>query len=395
MRRIAFVSPISNGYVFRLAQGAFAHVEAGGGFIIREFLLTRDALKNRLESDHLNQLVDWNPDGILGFLEDEELAGLLDHLPKPCPVVSMCSVKRREGIAVLCGSFESAAKVSVNHFRELGLRSMSLFSCEPEDATFTQRFGRLAKCFAEVPRPFQERIDPGMLDDPFRPVTPVSEGLKKWLMHLPRPTGIFCRELGGGSYLIRVCKSLGLRVPEDLAIIGTDDSDHALATRPTLTTVVPLTNLIGSEAASLLARMIEGEPAPVEAVRLDAMDLKVRDSTGLQRALVCDIAGALSHIDQHACRGLSVGELHEATQDVSGKTFHSHFKAATGMTPGEAIQGRQIEEVRRLLSGTRLPITRIAENCGFNSSSDLARRFRAVTGISPSEFRKVSTETEG
>lgn len=395
MRRIALVSPISNGYVFRLAQGAFAHAEARGGLMIREFLLTRESLKSGKENDPLNQLVAWKPDGILGFLEENELAVVLERIPVRCPVVSMCSVRRREGVAVLCGSFESAARMAVNHFRELGLRSMSLFSSEPEDSSFDLRFSRVAKPFAEVPRTFRERTNPAMLDDPYSPVTPVSERLRKWLLELPRPTGILCRELGGGSYLIRVCKSLGLRVPEDLAIIGTDDSDHALATSPTLTTVVPLTNQIGSEAASLLARMMDGEPAPGEPVRLDAMDLKVRDSTGLQRALVCDIAGALSHIDQHACRGLSVGELHKATQDVCGKTFHSHFKVATGMTPGEAILRRQIEEVRRLLAETRLSITLIAENCGFNSSSDLARRFKAVAGISPSEFRKNSSEAKG
>ncbi len=388
MHRIAFVSPISNGYVYRLVQGAVAHAEAAGGLTIREFLLTRDTLSFRQKNDPLGRLLAWKPDGILGFLEDEELAMLRENLPTSCPVVSMCAV--REGVTMVCGSFASAANVAVNHFRQFGLRSMTLFSCEIEDASFGQRFSRVAKPFAKVPHPLIERADAAMLEDPYRSVLPVPERVKTWLEGLPRPTGIFCRNLGGGSYLIRVCACLGLRVPEDISIIGTDDTDHALATQPTLTTVVPLTNQIGSEAARLLAQMIDGHPAPNESVRLDAMDLKVRESTGLQRSLICDIAGALSHIDQHACRGLSVRDLHKATQNVCGKTFHNHFKAATGVTPGEAILRRQVEEVSRLLGETRLSMTLIAENCGFSSSSDLARRFRALAGVSPSEFRKNS-----
>jgi AraC-like DNA-binding protein len=133
--------------------------------------------------------------------------------------------------------------------------------------------------------------------------------------------------------------------------------------------------------------MMSGKVLTQEAVKFEAMDLRVRQSTGLQRAQVCDIAAAVAHIAQHACGGLTVERLLGATQQVSYKTFHTHFKLATGMTPGQAIQRRQIEEARRLLAGTRLSVTVIAEQCGFGGSSDFARRFRALVGVSPTEFR--------
>ena len=63
-------------------------------------------------------------------------------------------------------------------------------------------------------------------------------------------------------------------------------------------------------------------------------------------------------------------------------------KAVTGITPGQAIQRRQFEEARRLLTGTRLAVSTVAEKCGFTSSSDFARRFRAFEGLSPSEYRQ-------
>jgi LacI family transcriptional regulator len=196
--------------------------------------------------------------------------------------------------------------------------------------------------------------------------------------------------MGGGGYVIRVCKTLGLRVPEDVSVIGADDSDVSLASEPTLTSVTPVGEILGFEAARTLVRMLSGATVSPVLVRLDAMDLRVRGSTGSQPARICDIAGAIRHIDQYYHTGLSVEALHTATQEVSEKTFHTHFKLATGRTPGEAIRARQIEEARRLLSQTRLSVTLIAEKCGFTSSSDFARRFRATAGISPSAYRLAS-----
>jgi ABC-type sugar transport system substrate-binding protein len=81
--------------------------------------------------------------------------------------------------------------------------------------------------------------------------------------------------LGGGGYLIRVCQELGLRVPEDVAVVGVDDDDLAIASSPTLTTVLPAAQIIGREAMRLLDQMMRGKPAMPEPVRLDAMDLRV------------------------------------------------------------------------------------------------------------------------
>ena len=143
----------------------------------------------------------------------------------------------------------------------------------------------------------------------------------------------------------------------------------------------------------MLDQMMAGRPGPKDRVRLGAVDLDVRDSTGQQRAQVCDIAAAAAYVNQRACGGLSVAQVLKATQRVSSKTFHTHFKAVTGQTPGEAIRRRQFEEARRLLAETELSVTLVAEKSGFGSSSDFARRFRATEGKSPVEYRLHAFQT--
>jgi LacI family transcriptional regulator len=328
--------------------------------------------------------------GLLCFLESGPLERLIQSLPESKPVVDMCPAKPIPGVAVVAGRHTGWVEMCVRHLREQGLRSIANLNPEEfhDHEKRSQIFNRIARPANPAKASLYEVIEPSLLEDHDAPVAPVPARLTAWLRELPKPVGVICESLGGGGYLIRVCHELGLRVPEDVAVIGTDDDDLAITSSPTLTTVLPAAQQIGREAMRVLDQMMRGEPVPTEPVPLDAMDLRVRESTGLKRSEICDIAAALEYIAQHACHGVSVEQVMKETQHVSYATFHNHFHAATGQTPGEAIRQRQVEEARRLLGTTELSMTAIAENCGFCDSSSFARGFRAFQGMTPMEYRK-------
>ncbi|MEO1307209.1 MAG: AraC family transcriptional regulator [Pseudomonadota bacterium] len=58
-----------------------------------------------------------------------------------------------------------------------------------------------------------------------------------------------------------------------------------------------------------------------------------------------------------------------------------------GRPASEILADRITFEARRLLIETKLPVRRVAEVLGFNSSAYFTRAFRARTGLTPSEFR--------
>jgi LacI family transcriptional regulator len=392
LRKIAFLSPLSAAFVHRLLRGSLSYAETAPKMVIRSFRLERGFHLSAAADQALRRICEWQPDGFLTVLESAELAALLARFPAPQRVASMCAVGLRPGVAVVTGSFAAEAETAVRHFRQQGLRSLFLLSLESAAGmqnTLGDDFARIVRASGGGSVSHVEVVNPRLLDDPEAAVAPVPERLAAWLRGLPKPCGVFCPQLGGGGYVIRACQALDLRVPDDISIIGADDADISLASVPTLTSVTPVGEIIGFEAARTLDGMLAGKFPPGGIVRLDAMDLVVRESTGAQVAPICDIAGAIRHIERNFHTGLSVAALHRVTQQVSGKTFHTHFKLATGRTPGEAIRARQLQEARRLLSQTRLPVTLIAEKCGFASSSDFARRFRATTGVSPSEYRSA------
>jgi LacI family transcriptional regulator len=114
----------------------------------------------------------------------------------------------------------------------------------------------------------------------------------------------------------------------------------------------------------------------------------VRGSTGLRKPEICDIAGALKFIDENACRGITAEQLIKETQSVSKPTFHRRFQEMVGKSPAEAIRDRKLDEVRRLLVSTELPVTMISDLAGFSSALFLSKVFRKVEGVTMSDYRK-------
>lgn len=84
--------------------------------------------------------------------------------------------------------------------------------------------------------------------------------MMKLLAHPDRPTAIFVSgdEMAVGA--IKAAKELGVRIPEDISIIGFDDIALAKHLEPSLTTIMQDKDLIGRRAATLLLNEINGLP---------------------------------------------------------------------------------------------------------------------------------------
>jgi LacI family transcriptional regulator len=365
--------------------GALRYADSNPHILLRGFAPSHD-----LESTG-RELESWGAEGMFGALEYDDVNRLFGALKRPLPLVNSALSAQRRGMITVLGDFSAFVETAVGHLRQLGLRSLAVLVLEegPEvRENLVQTFLRIARPANPAKASLVFAADRASLWNPEAPVTPVPRRLAQWLRELPKPTGVLSCQIGGGGYIIRCCRALGLRVPEDVAVIGSDDTDLSLATDPTLTSVLLSLETVGFEAMRLLMDMIAGRPPASSTVRLRCADLHVRESTGRRRPEICDIAGALECIQEHACRGITVREVIRQTQRVSRVTFHRRFQEKVGKTPAQAIRERQLQEVRRLLAGTELPVAMISDLCGFSSPKVLSRLFRVSEGTNLREYRK-------
>lgn len=383
-QKIALLSANWSRWEHRLLSGGLRFADTQQRIVIRPFAPFRDL------NTALSELDEWGAQGILGILENEDLTQLLAGLKRPLPIVNCALAGEHPGVITVLGDISAFLELGVGHFRQLGLRSFGMLLADESpilEERLVRPFLKMIKISPNSNPALVIPVDRNTVWNPDAKVNPLPDKLAQWLRKLPKPVGIVCPQLGGGGYLIRCCKQLGLRVPEDVAVIGSDDTDLSLSSDPTLTSVVLSMDLVGHDAVRILAEMITGHPPESNIVRLKSAELTVRESTGRRRPEICDIAGALECIQNYATRGITVEQVIRQTQRVSRVTFHRRFREATGKSPAEAIRDRQLEEVRRLLISTELPVSMISDLTGFSSSKVLARTFREAERTSPRAFR--------
>lgn len=96
------------------------------------------------------------------------------------------------------------------------------------------------------------------------------EGFESIMSAAEPPTAVLCMNdvLAYGAFI--GARELGLRIPDDVSVVGFDDLDFAPALEPPLTTVRVPAREIGEEAGKYVVRMLEGNAAepPVIAAQL-------------------------------------------------------------------------------------------------------------------------------
>ena len=385
LRKVAFVSAGWTIWEHRLLSGALRYADTHPRIVIRVFAPAHSL------SEAAQQAEAWGASGTIGLTEHADLQQYLGGLKRPIPFVNCALAREQPGVVSVLGDFSAFVEAATGHLRQLGLRSLALFVPEQGPTIherLVQPFLRLARAAESSKAALVLAVGRKVLWDPHTRVTPVPARLKAWLQDLPKPVGVICPTVGGGGYLIRCCHAVSLRVPEDVAVVGADETDLSLASQPTLTSVLLSVETLGSEGMRVLADMMTGIKPPSPIVRIKCLDLNVRESTGRRRPEICDIAGALACIREQASRGLTVQQVIRQTQNVSRVTFHRRFLEVVGKTPAEAIREQKLAEVRRLLVGTELPLNMVADLAGFSSSQILARSFRLAEGLTPTDFRR-------
>jgi transcriptional regulator GlxA family with amidase domain len=115
-------------------------------------------------------------------------------------------------------------------------------------------------------------------------------------------------------------------------------------------------------------------------------------STALLLQKAEDRFGALhAWISSHLAHDLSLSVL-AAEAGMSDRSFSRHYLEETGMTPARAVERLRVEAARQLLSESKLPVKRIAQQCGFGSEETMRRSFLRLLAATPQDYRARFTD---
>jgi LacI family transcriptional regulator len=166
------------------------------------------------------------------------------------------------------------------HLLELGHRRIGFLTLWPELAAVDLRRDGLARACREA----GTSLAPDLVVAGQDGTAPFKQGVAyaaayRLLARRDRPTALFCGNDEMALQVYNAAAALGLRIPQDLSVVGFDDYRlFSEGVRPTLTTVALSYQRMGRIAADLLLDSIAGGPAPTEVIRVQG-PLVVRQST--------------------------------------------------------------------------------------------------------------------
>lgn len=169
-----------------------------------------------------------------------------------------------------------AAKIAVEHLVDIGRRRIAAVGQNPHRGTAAQRLTGYRAALAEAGLP-----QPGELVAP-APNYHRSDGAQAMaqLLRLPDPPdAVFCFNDLLAIGALRTAAECGLRVPEDVAIVGFDNSEEGAYSLPSLTTIAPDKGAIADTAVNLIRRRASShDQFPPQDIQTP-FSLEVRDST--------------------------------------------------------------------------------------------------------------------
>lgn len=215
------------------------------------------------------------------------------------------------------------------------------------------------------------------------------QSLTNFLLSLPHPVGIFAANDRVGEIVISCCSHAGLKVPEDVAVLGVDNLVHICErTNPTLSSIAPDFRRGGNLAVTMLmtARHSKADPS-THVIDFGISKIVRRASTLRLRRHDTQVTAALEFIRREACNGAKASQA-AALFNCSRRMADIRFSKAVGHSILTEIQRIRLERAKELLANSRQILKSIHDYCGFATANALSKFFRQKTGMTLSEYRE-------
>ena len=384
IRRILVVIPTSTYTQRQLLEGllSFAHEKTGIPWHLHLDL-------NDLSDQHLKDLKSWRCDGIVAYILsgrerrnfiatglpsvfiEPTLPGTSSQTPKN--IVTFVNDHAAEG----CTAAEYFLNRHYRNFAYIGTAKPTVWSNERQHG-FTTRLAEdgLAPMIYEPP-PLKEQNDFAM----------ESKRLHRWLRKLPRPTALFCVHDRRAQQVIATARAAGVRVPEDIAVLGVDNDELLCEmTAPAISSIPVGDHARGRMVGEALDALIERRETPRVHIsrHTSVITRRSTDANAIDDAF---LAKAFAYIKTHMAERPTIDMI--ATAAGCSRTFlNKRAQCVLGHSLGREIARINLDRAINLLRSTSKTVEDVAIECGFCGASHLGTRMKESLGITPNACRR-------
>jgi LacI family transcriptional regulator len=382
-RQVALIYDAKLPYDVKVMSGVAAYLQKKTdpwSIYIEEFALDRQRLP---------ELGSWHGDGVIADFDDPRVAAEIQATR--IPTVAFGSGygwhDPASGIPYFYSDQRAVAQLVADHLLDRGFHEFAYYGyCQGHITGFSAEraaaFGRRVQAAG-----YRVRVHTGPYEL-HRKWSSLRRRLRVWLESLPKPVGLMAANDKAARQVLEVCRADGIRVPEDIAVVGVDNDEMLCRlSTPPLSSVEQGAERIGFQAATLLDRMMSGRSPRRRKYVIPPEGLVVRRSSDIIAIDDEDLVAALALIRDQACGGIKVHDVARAAA-ISRSQLDRRFKDVVGRTIHDEIRRVRLEQARRLLAETSLPLKQVAFRCGFRTVQHLTTLFRQCVGVAPGAYRR-------
>ena len=214
------------------------------------------------------------------------------------------------------------------------------------------------------------------------------KSLSEWLLALPKPIAIMACDDNQANLLIQSCNACGIKIPAEVAILGVDNDEILCSMSvPSLSSINMDIERAGYEVAEMAARMVRNPSYKGEDVTIRPMYIVSRMSSNVFATKDTAILKALEFIGSNVDRKISVPDVLRVVP-LSRRLLEQRFQKATGSSIYQYITALRMDRFAELLLSSNDSIADIAARLDEPDAKSISRRFLAVKGCTPTEFRE-------
>jgi len=217
-------------------------------------------------------------DGVVVLAPVSDIPGIGEELDKAgCRFVLVTSKLSDDTSRIVVTDYLTAISDMARHLVELGHRDFGFVSGPKDNLSSQKRYEAFVQGLAN----HNLELRPEMIVGGEYTFDSGVNAAHKLLSRDDRPTAIFAANDEMAFGVIKVAHQLGLRIPEDLSLVGFDGTPFSTFVVPSLSTIIRQTNTISRIATEKLLAQINGDTDAADAAEtMISPRFEPRESTG-------------------------------------------------------------------------------------------------------------------